>query len=198
MGIRDGKYTLKGNVEIDEGFFTTEIPEGKKDEKLKAGSGSQRKAEVLVMAESKEVENPKPGKKPKKVGFIKMVVLPDGKAETIDAAAKASVSEKADVVTDDHKSHTHFKSLFKSHDSRVIDPKDIGKVLPWVHIAIANAKTTIAGIYHGLKAEFLQGYLSEFCYKFNRRYFGERLFDRLMVAAVSCRTEFRHRTYGKS
>ncbi|MFN0081198.1 MAG: IS1595 family transposase, partial [Ferruginibacter sp.] len=27
--------------------------------------------------------------------------------------------------------------------------------------------------------------LNEFCYKFNRRYFGIKLFDRLMVAAIA-------------
>jgi hypothetical protein len=31
----------------------------------------------------------------------------------------------------------------------------------------------------------LQLYLDEFCYKLNRRYFGERLFDRLAIAIVS-------------
>ena len=30
----------------------------------------------------------------------------------------------------------------------------------------------------------MQNYLSEFCYKFNRRYFGEALFDRLVVTAL--------------
>ena len=67
----------------------------------------------------------------------------------------------------------------QTHSSRmlyiknVIDPKDIGKVLPWVHIAISNAKTQLADMHHGNKPEFLQEYLNEFCYKFNRRYFGE-------------------------
>jgi len=27
--------------------------------------------------------------------------------------------------------------------------------------------------------------LNEFCYKINRRYFGERLFDRLLLASVT-------------
>ncbi|MBP6459808.1 MAG: IS1595 family transposase, partial [Bacteroidia bacterium] len=27
--------------------------------------------------------------------------------------------------------------------------------------------------------------LNEFCFKYNRRYFGEKVFDRLVVAAVS-------------
>ncbi|MDR2385161.1 MAG: IS1595 family transposase, partial [Tannerella sp.] len=31
----------------------------------------------------------------------------------------------------------------------------------------------------------------EFFYKFNRRYFGEFLFDRLMIAAVSYKNVFR-------
>ena len=38
----------------------------------------------------------------------------------------------------------------------VILPKDICKVLPWVHIAISNAKSTFTNIYHGIKKEFLQ------------------------------------------
>ncbi|NLO70329.1 MAG: IS1595 family transposase, partial [Porphyromonadaceae bacterium] len=33
-------------------------------------------------------------------------------------------------------------------------------------------------------------YLNEFCYKFNRRYFGESLFDRLMIASVTYKNSF--------
>jgi len=44
----------------------------------------------------------------------------------------------------------------------------------------------------------LQEYLNEFCYKFNRRYFGEDLFDRLVMIAASYRTNFEHRTYRKA
>ena len=35
-------------------------------------------------------------------------------------------------------------------------------------------------------------YLDEFCYKFNRRYAGEALFNRLLVACVSYKNEFRY------
>ncbi|MFU2374862.1 MAG: IS1595 family transposase, partial [Bacteroidales bacterium] len=37
--------------------------------------------------------------------------------------------------------------------------------------------------------------LNEFCYKFNRRYFGCRLFDRLELCACSYRADFKHRIY---
>lgn len=88
--------------------------------------------------------------------------------------------------------------MFTEHQSQVIDPNDIGRVLPWVHIAISNAKTLLADMYHGVKPEFLQEYLNEFCHKFNRRYFGEDLFDRLVMISATYRTDFRHRTYRKT
>ncbi len=71
----------------------------------------------------------------------------------------------------------------------------MGKVLPWVHIAISNAKRSMLDTYHDIKAEFLQLYLNEFCYKFNRRYFGFRLFDRLELCACTYRADFKHRIY---
>ena len=46
--------------------------------------------------------------------------------------------------------------------------------------------------YHGIKPEFLQKFLDEFCYKFNRRYAGEYLFNRLLAACVSYKNEFRY------
>ena len=43
---------------------------------------------------------------------------------------------------------------------------------------------TILGLHHQVKNEYMQNYLNEFYYKFNRRYFGENLFDRLVIAAL--------------
>jgi len=199
MGKRDDKYTLKGCIELDEGFFTTEVPEDKKHEKLKAGAGSQRKSKVMVIAESTPAEKePKKGQKPKVVSHIKMIVIPDEKAKTIDGAAAKAVEKDSRLVTDDHKSYIHFKDMFTEHQSQVVDPKDIGRVLPWVHIAISNAKRLLTDMYHGIGPEFLQEYLNEFCYKFNRRYFGENLFDRLVMISATYRTDFKHRTYRKA
>ena len=56
--------------------------------------------------------------------------------------------------------------------------------LQWVHIAISNAKRTLLGIFHKIKGKYLQNYLNEFCYKLNRRRFGERIFDRLTLAVA--------------
>jgi transposase-like protein len=198
MGTRDSKYTLSGCVEVDEGYFSTEAEEEQKEEKLKAGAGSQKKTKVVVMAESMEEPSPKNKNKPRKVKHIKMIVIPDLKADTIDKVVSGAITEDSTIVTDASSSHVHFKNMFKAHESQVINPKDIGTILPWVHIAISNAKSLLADTYHGTKKEFLQGYLNEFCYKFNRRYFGLELFDRLLVAGVTYQPEFKHIPYRKA
>lgn len=65
-------------------------------------------------------------------------------------------------------------------------------MLPWVHIAISNAKRMLLNVFHDIKPEYLQSYLNGFCYKFNRRYFGESLFDRLVIASVKQKNIFRY------
>ena len=59
------------------------------------------------------------------------------------------------------------------------------ETLKWVHIFISNAKRNLLGNYHKIKRKNLQLYLDEFVYKLNRRYFGEKLFDRLVIASIT-------------
>lgn len=193
MGKRDAEYSLKGVVELDEGFFSTEIEEQEKGEPLKRGRGSQKKSKVLVMAESIPIEGEttKNGK-PRKVGYIKMFVIEDLKSSTIDAKVSENIDEESVIDSDNSTSYTNFKTLVKEHRPKVLQKGEVGKMLPWVHITISNAKRVLLDVFHDIKPEYLQSYLNEFCYKFNRRYFGERRFDRLMIAAVSYKNEFRY------
>jgi len=194
MGARDARYQLREVVELDEGFFSTETPDEEKDKPLKRGHGSQKKSKVLVMAESIPVENspiPKGGK-PRKVRHIKMFVIEDLKSATIDAKVIETINSQSIIDSDNSTSYTNFKTLVSAHHPQVIPKNEVGKLLPWVHIAISNAKRMLLDIFHDIKPEYLQSYLNEFCYKFNRRYFGENLFDRLMIAAVTHKNQFRY------
>jgi transposase-like protein/predicted RNA-binding Zn-ribbon protein involved in translation (DUF1610 family) len=195
MGKRDDQYILAGAIELDDGFFTTEVPEQQKEEPLKRGRGSQKKSKVLVMAESEMVVSPKKGKKPRRVGYLKMKVIDNLKKETIDEVVQNTISSKSSLHTDDSTSYVNLHRFVESHQKEVIPKAKIGEKLPWVHIAISNAKRQLLNSHHNIKPEFLQAYLDEFCYKFNRRYFGEALFGRLLVAAVSNKNEFRYK-YG--
>ena len=193
MGKRDEQYQLCGSIELDEGFFSTEIADQQKDKPLKRGRGSQKKTKVLVMAESKAIEGEtKKNGKPRKVRSIKMQVITDLKADTITAIVKKEVSFNSELITDDSTSYVQLKDVVDTHKAQVIPKEKIGSLLPWVHIAISNAKRMLLDIHHDIKTEHLQNYLDEFCYNFNRRYFGEALFDRLLVASISHKNQFRY------
>jgi hypothetical protein len=100
--------------------------------------------------------------------------------------------------SDDSTSYKKLGEHVKLHKAQVIKPEDLPRILPWVHIAIGNIKRLLLDMHHQLTKEYLQFYLNEFCYKFNRRYFGEAIFDRLLVTAVTNNTDFKSRIYNRS
>lgn len=192
MGKREAEYKVCGMVELDDGFFSTETPDSEKGKPIKRGHGSQKKTKVLVLAETAEGSPEKKSDKPTKVKHIKMMVIENLKSETIDGKVKLYVDSDSTITTDDSKSYTNFKSLVRKHIHQVIQPDQVGKILPWVHIAISNAKRLLLDVHHDIAPDYLQNYLNEFCYKFNRRYFGNKLFDRLVVAALAYKNDFRY------
>ena len=57
--------------------------------------------------------------------------------------------------------------------------------LPWVHIVIGNLKRFILGTYHGVQGKYLQEYIDEFCYRFNRRFWESEIPARLLSACAN-------------
>jgi hypothetical protein len=51
MSKRDGEYILAGRLELDEGYFSTEIHLSEKYKILKHGRGGLKKTKVIVMVE---------------------------------------------------------------------------------------------------------------------------------------------------
>ena len=195
MGKRDGEYILAGQIELDDGFFSTERPKEEKENQLKRGRGSQKKTKVLVMAESVKVESVKKNKKPRRVGYLKMKVVENLQKDTITPLVESLVSSETKIDSDGSTSYVDLGNFVEHHNAEVMPKEKVGEKLPWVHIAISNAKRQLLNTFHDIKPEFLQNYLDEFCYKFNRRYFGEALFNRLLVACVSYKNDFRYK-YG--
>ena len=186
MGYRDSKYQLTDIVELDEGFFESVDTDKKDDEKRKRGRGSQKQSKVIVMSSTKlSNEKPKKNQKPTKLRYVKMFVVEDLKADTINENVKQNIEHESVVKTDNFRGYSTLKDHVWCHLAQTVKPKDAGKVLPWVHTMIANAKRTMLGIHHMISSKYYQNYLNEFCYKVNRRYYGEKIFDRLLIACVS-------------
>jgi len=189
MGIRDNKYQLDKIVGLDEGFFEgvdTETPKEDRPLKLKRGRRSEKQSKVLVMASTVHpLKAPVKHKKRTKFRYVKMIIVDDLKAETIEEQVACYIQDDALIKIDNYSSYSNLKDLAWVHQAQTVKPADTPKVLPWVHTMISNAKRSLLGIHHMISKKYHQDYLDEFCYKVNRRYFGEKLFDRLLFACIS-------------
>jgi len=194
MSERDEIYQLDGHVELDEGFYSTAFTltmnefTGKLEE-LKRGKGSQKKSKVLVMASFTKAPlmkfDNKKHKTPRKLKYIKMKVIDDLEASTINTEVEKSINSSSCVYTDSYKSYNDLPKIIQKHNKYNLKYDCSDKVLPWVHKAITNSKNLLKAIHHCIWPDYLQNYLDEFCYKHNRRYFGEKVFERALIAAVS-------------
>jgi hypothetical protein len=190
MTDRDARYQLAGLVEMDESFFG---PPGQK-----RGRGSERKITVLCA-----VSRYRDQKGRERPGFAHMRVVENASAASIEGFLERlgcgpRTSEGRQMLeairTDGWRSYgrvaqdkglTHCKVVLR-------DPKAAGRLLPWIHRVISNAKAVIRGVHRGVSEKHLPAYLSEICYRFNRRFWENELFDRLVKACISTETVTYH------
>ena len=182
MGQRDDRYNLNGFIEFDEGHFehaTNQCID------LKRGRGSQRQTNVAVMAESTPLEDIETGEKSSHCRYFKMKVAQSFEKEELNSKVVQYIHQDSIIYSDKSTSYVDFSELVDIHITTKSDKETTKTTLKWVHIAISNAKRNLLGVYHMIKPKFLQAYLNEFCYKLNRRYFGFRLFNRLVIATIN-------------
>jgi hypothetical protein len=186
MADRDAGYSLAGLVEMDDSFFG---PKGRKK-----GRGSERKSTVLCAV---SLYRDRQGEE--KPGFAHMQVVDNASTRTIESFLERlgygpTTEESKDLMksirTDGWRSYGKaIKSTDLFHYQVVLrDPKAAGRLLPWVHRVISNTKAVIRGAQRGVSEKHLQSYLSEICYRFNRRFWERELFDRLIKACISAET----------
>lgn len=194
MGKRDDLYQLSDESEIDESYFSTKYIFEKDEftgqqEQLKRGKGSQKKTSVLVMASQKRIRR-KQLKKDQDASysmpkFLKMKVVENGTIEEIQTTTEKALVDNSSIKADKAKAYPKSFRKYEKVELYDMSKHESGKVLPWSSKAITNSKNLIKAIHHAVESSYLQNYLNEFCFKYNRRYFGEKVFDRLLIAAVA-------------
>lgn len=184
MGKREERYTLEGMIEMDEAYFTVETSELAKSKGVR-GKGAKGKSNVAIMAESTPLENIETGEVSNQCRYFKAKVLSNHKSNDIEKTVRESIDDKSIVFTDKSTSYVNIADYVELHITEKSNKKTTKETLRWVHITISNAKRNLLGNYHKIKGKYLQLYLNEFVYKLNRRYFGERIFERLVIANIT-------------
>jgi transposase-like protein len=166
MSERDDNYHLAGFVEMDDAYFGA--PRQKTD-----GRGTT-KAKVAIALSTDN--NGKPL-------YARMKVIKAVSKNEIKEVAEEYIRKGSTVSTDGHSSYRQLRENY-THKFQNYYESDDAEFLKWLHVIIGNAKTYILGTYHGLEDKFLQAYLDEFCYRFNRRFNPPQLFGRLLNACA--------------
>ena len=111
----------------------------------------------------------------------KLVVIGIEKKKKGISRMYARVIEKADVTTD---KWTGYKPLKKNFENltQIYSGKKGGN-FPDLHRAIMNMKAWLRGVHHHVND--LQDYLDEYCYRFNRSFMKENIFDNLLIRMVN-------------
>ena len=100
------------------------------------------------MAESEPVEGQTTKKgKPRRVGHIRMPVMEDLKSDTVTPLVEKSVSSNVRIDSDDSTSYSKLAEVVEEHKPQVVAKEEINKVLPWVHLAVSNAKRMLLDVY---------------------------------------------------
>lgn len=166
MSRRDNKVVrLAGLIELDEGYF----------------GGTHRKTQVLVAIEK---EQNGAGKLIMKRILGKMASDPEVKRVV---TAHIDNESQQHFVTDYAAAHTTLTKLGHKVEAHISTPQSAAKHLPLVHLAISLAKTFLLGTFHGVSRKYLQNYLDEFCFRFNRRFKEDQLHQSLLRACVFTR-----------
>ena len=172
MKERDDSQPLSGIVQLDDVYWGGEQHGGKR------GRGSSNKTPFVAAVEV--TESGKPIR-------MNMNVVKGFKSAEIEAWAADHLAANSTVVSD---GLACFRSVEKSHCTHVrivtgggpncVELEDFH----WVNTMIANVKVSLHGAYHSVSAKHLPRYLSEFCYRFNRRFDLSQMLARFMSIAV--------------
>lgn len=169
--VSPNRSKLSGRVEVDECYL------GGKHEG-KRGRGSENKIPVAVAVELDE----------QGLGRIRMSVLKDVSGGSLIPFITDNIERESEIITD---GWSGFSSIESYGYKRTVCNQTIAmgedEMLPHVHLIISLLKRWLLGTHQGaVEHKYLQAYLDEYVFRFNRRASSERglLFYRLLENAM--------------
>jgi len=160
-----GQYPLEGYVDVDE-FFVGGPEKGKRGR-------SHGKKKLVVIALERLA--------PDKFGRSYMRYIQQSSAEELRSFFNAHISNDALVRTDKWSAYTTLKDEYPNLEQ--IESDD-GKNFRELHIQIMNFKGWLRGIHHHCSKTHMQGYLDEYCFRYNRRNYLNTIFHKLTEKMV--------------
>jgi transposase-like protein len=156
--VRPGRAPLAERVEVDETYLGAARP----------GRSGRGAAGKTLVAGAVEV-----GKgRGRRLGRLRLAVLPDASARSLEGFLAAHVAGAATVASDGWGGYAGLAAKGYHHEPVNLTTSwgDAVVRLPAVHPVFALAKRWLLGTHHGaVRTKHLPAYLDEFVFRFNRR-----------------------------
>jgi len=119
-------------------------------------------------------------------GRLRLQVIPDRKQETLEAFVLPNVQPGTEVRTDGWTGYDNLEKLGYRHKAVPVqgDQSKTDEHLPLIHIVFGNLDAWLLGTHHGVSPKHLQGYLNEFAFRFNRRFWPLAAFESVLKIAA--------------
>ena len=171
MADRNRRYQLGGLVELDDAYFG-----GISHGPGKQGRGTDQDP-VIVGVSLNAQGHPR---------YVFLEAVPDLKNETIAEVLNRRVEPLGVWRTDGTAAYAAAaKTHHADHEVTLSDDPEAAPVFRWINTTSSNAKAMIDGTFHGRGRARRQLYLDEFAYRLNRRTYGTRIADRLLIACFT-------------
>jgi len=160
-------------VEMDETYYGGHR-KGGHGRQLRNDKGEQMYAPVFGMVERK--------------GRVKAFATPNVKSETLLPLVRDFVLPKSTIFTDEYKVYGGIKNMKNKYTHRRIRHKQHVYVRGNVHTNTIEGfwslvKRGLSGVYHQVSTKYLQSYLDEYTFRYNRRDQGNLIFTSLLKRA---------------
>ncbi len=181
--VDPGREPLEGVVEVDQ----AEIPFRTGDSFFDPNEATKILIAGAAEIVDRDINKPKPRRIGAKYldtrsGRIRLAVIPDNSASSIESFVRANIRPGTTLITDGHASYPGLTDY--RHDPRVVGNMAAHIVLPWVHRLFALLKRWGLGTYHGFRREYLNTYLDEFVFRYNRRFYRHVSFETVLGLAT--------------
>lgn len=163
--VRQERESLRGVVEADE----THVGGPAKGKKGRGVRSATSKTLIVGAVEILSFHNKK-GKLQEKAGRIRLETLRSASEENIRKFLKENVVAGSTVKSDGWGGYSKTALKGYKHIRQVQDSPERAKELaPHIHRVFSNLKSWLIGIHHGVDPKYLQAYLDEYVFRFNRR-----------------------------
>lgn len=158
-----GNHKIEGNVEVDETVV------GGQEEGVVGRKNDKKKLVVFAVE-----------RKGKGISRLYGKVIPNSSAKELGSFMKTYITLESTIKTDGWTGYGPLKREFVNLEQVPSGKK--GENFPDLHRAIMGFKGWLRGTHH--HAEYLQAYIDEYTYRFNRNFMKEKIFDNLMRRMV--------------